>query len=56
LPNANPPNCPPPLSVAVLPSRNSANSPEAPVLGTWLRTQAEPQTVWPAEVEIATSW
>ena len=55
-PKPSPPNSPPAPSVALLPSRNSAKVPLAPVLGTWLRTHAEPQTVSPAKVLSATSW
>ena len=54
-PKPRPPNGTPPLSVALLPSRKSAKVPLAPVLGTWLRSHAEPQTVSPAEVFSATS-
>jgi hypothetical protein len=43
-------------SSAELPSRNSANVPDAPVAGVSVRTQAEPHTTCPALVLSATSW
>jgi hypothetical protein len=55
-PNGRLPKSAPPESVAPPPVRKSAKVPFAAVLGAWLRTKAEPQTVWPAEVLSATSW
>ncbi len=56
LPLGRPLKLAPAPSSAVLPSRNSANVPEAPEAGASLRTHADPQTTCPALVLRAMSW